>query len=121
MMKRRQDYGSEADAWFDSLADEVNPLAREPRALILKSAPQATERIKWGAPAYEQGGMICGLRAGKGYVALQFGPAAANLDDPDGLLEGTGKKMRHPKVRGKGDIRQKMFAAWIRQAARERS
>ena len=36
--------------------------------------------------------------------------------DPEGLLEGTGKGMRHIKVRGPRDIRRDAFKALVRQA-----
>lgn len=116
-MKRRADYGSPADAFFDALDETLAPLARELRSLILRAVPDATEAIKWGMPVYEKNGPFCAIRCGKGYVALQFYAAGASLPDPQGLLEGTGKQMRHVKVRAPGDIRRKVFTAWLRQAA----
>ncbi|HIA27826.1 MAG TPA: hypothetical protein EYN79_06870 [Planctomycetes bacterium] len=41
-----------------------------------------------------------------------------SLDDPDGLLEGSCKKMRHVKIGSKSDIKRKRFSAWIREAGR---
>jgi hypothetical protein len=40
----------------------------------------------------------------------------AELDDPDGLLEGTGKGMRHVKVVRVKDIRKHAVAALVRAA-----
>ena len=76
------------------------------------------EVIKWGTPVYEKAGLvICSLRAASQHVALQFGSIGTRLHDPDGLLEGTGKKMRHVKVRTSSDIKKKLFAGWIKKAA----
>ena len=118
-MRQRDDYGAKANEWFESLGDEIAPLAAELRDLILAAVPDATEVIKWGTPVYEKEGMsICSLRAAGGYVALQFGTIGTSLDDPDRLLEGTGKKMRHVKVRTRSDIKKGLFTGWIKEAAR---
>ena len=117
-MQQRDDYGAKAAAWFESLGDEIAPLAAELRALVLAAVPDATEVIKWGTPVYEKEGVsICSLRAAGAFVALQFGSIGTSLDDPDKLLEGTGKKMRHVKVRVKSDIKKRLFTRWIKQAA----
>jgi len=44
----------------------------------------------------------------------------ANLNDPKGLLEGTGAKMRHVKIRLLTDIKNAEITALIRAAIRER-
>jgi hypothetical protein len=60
---------------------------------------------------------FCSIRAGTDYVALQFGAIAASLGDPHGLLEGTGKNLRHVKIRSERDIKKELFASWIKQSA----
>ena len=102
-MNGREDYANKADAFFDSLSDSVAPLARELRGIIRKALPKASESIKWGMPVYEADGLICAVRAADDYVALQFYTSGTKLDDPDGLLEGTGKRMRHVKIRRRGN------------------
>ena len=116
-MNSRADYGNSVDAWFASLDDTIAPVAVQVRSLILASVPGMTECIKWGMPNYEKGGMVCALRAGKGYVALQFGTIGTSLEDPGGLLEGTGKGARHVKIRSQDEIKASLFSAWIQQAA----
>jgi hypothetical protein len=44
----------------------------------------------------------------------------ANLEDPKGLLEGTGAKMRHVKIRLLTDVKSAEITALIRDAIRER-
>ncbi|MEE3370085.1 MAG: DUF1801 domain-containing protein [Planctomycetota bacterium] len=117
-MKSREDYGDRADHWFAALEEPVASLAAELRTLIQKAIPTASECIKWGVPVYEQNGPVCSLRKAKDYVALQFHLSGTQLDDPDGLLEGSGKNMRHVKIHAKGKIRKRRFTAWIKQAAK---
>lgn len=115
-MSRREDYGALADTFFDSLNEPIASLARELRGVIRKALPQVSEAIKWGMPVYEKGGLICAIRPAEGYVAIQF-YSGAGLHDPHKLLEGTGTKMRHVKVRSKRDIKRKLITAWLKQAA----
>ena len=117
-MNKRADFGDKANGWFADLDDSIAPVAADLRSLIRKAVPDATECIKWGTPNYEKDGSICAIRAGKGFVALQFGPIGTSLKDPDGLLEGTGKAMRHVKIRSKTDLKKQPFASWIKQAAK---
>lgn len=118
-MKPRDDYGKKADAFFDELNEPIAALARELRDIIRKAIPDADESIKWGIPVYEANGLTCALRPSGDYVALQFYASGITLDDPDGLLEGTGKKMRHVKIRTKSDLKKRLFTAWIKQAANQ--
>ena len=117
-MNKRSDYGDKADGWFASLDDSIAPVATELRSLIQKVVPEATECIKWGMPNYEKDGFICAIRTGTGFVALQFGPIGTSLENPDGLLEGTGKAMRHVKIRSKPDLKKRLFTSWIKQASK---
>ena len=117
-MSKRADYGKNADEWFNSLDDTIATLAAELRSLIQEAVPDATECIKWGTPVYVKRGSICSLRKGKGYVALQFGPVGTSLKDPDGLLEGSGKSMRHVKIRSKGNIKKQLFTSWVKQSTK---
>jgi hypothetical protein len=53
------------------------------------------------------------------YVNLGFFHGAS-LPDPQGLLEGTGKKLRHIKIRSASDIRRAGVAALLRHAIADR-
>jgi len=117
-MERRTDYGAEASQYFDGLNATVAPLAQALRALIMSCDSAVSEAIKWGNPVYEKGRMVCAIRCTKDYAALQFFTDGIDLCDPRGLLEGTGKKLRHVKVRSLADIDGPVFSAWIKKAAR---
>ena len=97
------------------MAPEVQAVAGALRSLILEAEPDLSEAIKWGNPTYEKTGRVCYLAANKDYVSLGFFNGAS-LTDPLGRIEGTGKKMRHVKVRTLTDIRADQFADWIRES-----
>jgi hypothetical protein len=101
---------------------EAQELARQLRQLVRRLLPKAQEKIYpgWGVAWYSLGGPGPGfLSIGpqKGYVNLYFkdGPA---LDDPDGLLEGSGKRLRHVKIRQQQDLKKRSLQALVRQAAK---
>ena len=72
--------------------------------VLIRPAQTFYERIK-----------ICYLATTGDYANLGFFNGAA-LTDPQGRIEGTGKKMRHVKVRSLEDIDAKQFAAWVKEA-----
>ena len=103
------------ELWLASLQPPLRPIAESLRRLILETDPDLSESIKWGNPTFERVGKVCYLAATKAYVSLGFFNGAA-LTDPEGIIEGTGKKMRHVKVRVLEDIRSELLSSWVRQA-----
>ena len=108
---------SDFASWVSPLPDHQGKLAARLRELIFAVIPDATEAIKWSRPCYgtKSGGLICYLHATKNHVNLGF-ENGADLPDPDQLLEGTGKNMRHIKFRLDQDIDESAVTAILRQA-----
>ncbi|TWU54544.1 hypothetical protein Poly51_32630 [Rubripirellula tenax] len=104
-----------AGKWFDSVATDQQPIADRLRQLVFATVPCAVEEIKWSRPCYKVGGkLFCYLQTAKSHVTLGF-QNGTSLDDPYGLLEGTGKDMRHTKIRSSAEINE---VALLEQAAR---
>ncbi len=111
------------DSWLAALDPSLRSVAEALRRLILESDPDLSESIKWGNPVYEKHGKVCYLASSKAYVSLGFFNGAALTDPegfpkglPKGFIEGTGKKMRHVKVRSCEDIQNELFSSWVREA-----
>ena len=87
------------DDWVADVDSKLRPLARGLRRMFLDAAPDLRESIKWGNPFFEKKGKVFYIasQADK-YVTLGLCHGAL-LPNPDGLIEGTGKRMRHVKVR----------------------
>jgi hypothetical protein len=69
------------------------------RRLVKKTVPKSLELINpWGIPVFAWRGPIAYLMVGKNHVKFGF-PRGTELPDPAHLLEGTGKKLRHVKIR----------------------
>jgi hypothetical protein len=104
-----QETDQRVDAFVGSLKPELRGLFADLRKLVRETVPEARETVKWGYPCYEQNGNVCSLMPAEGYVRLQFF-RGAELQDPQALLEGTGKGMRHVKVRHAVTLRQALRA-----------
>ena len=103
------------DTWMAELPPSLRRVAEALRSIILEAGPGLSEAIKWENPVYEWGGRVAYLAATESYVSLGFFNGAS-LTDPDRQIEGTGKKMRHVKVRRVEDIQRERYLSWVRQA-----
>jgi hypothetical protein len=90
--------GKSVDDYVGSLSGWQREAVEALRALAREAAPGAGESIKWGQPVYEQNGPVAWMKAHASSVNFGFW-RGAELDDPAGLLEGEGDRMRHVKVR----------------------
>ena len=85
------------DAYIEALADDAKQLAVQIRQMIHQTLPDAREEFKWSRPCYEANEPICYFVVNKKHINLGF-YNGIDLEDPHGLLEGTGKKLRHVKI-----------------------
>jgi hypothetical protein len=110
-------YAREVENYILKLPLEQSQIAGELRSLILSASPHMEEQIKWGKPWFGCGEFVCYIAGQSDYVNLGFANGA-ELDDPEQLLQGTGKGMRHIKVRTLKGIRRKPFLALIKQSVK---
>ena len=100
-------------------APQVRRWVASLRKLVRAGAPQAEERVYrgWRLIAYDYRGLFCYIAPLKEGINLGF-YRGARLPDPEGLLEGTGKGLRHIKVRTATDICPAAFKKLVRAAYR---
>lgn len=104
-----KEYINDLEAWK---AEVVRTLAD----LVLEAVPEAKGSIKWSQPVFELGGPFCYIKPAKKHINLGFW-WGAKMDDPDGLIQGTGEKMRHIKINGLGEVKPEKLIPYIRQSA----
>jgi len=109
---------NEVDRLIDGLPEPQRAIVRRLRAAIREVAPDLEESVKWGAPVYGRGSRnLLSLIPHRAHVNLQvFNGAAA--PDPEGLLEGTGKGLRHVKCRTLADAERPGLRALMLEAAK---
>ena len=115
---------------FDDLADvaeeNLGPIVRELRRVILEIDPNACEVVRIGdkAATYGLGPKktsegYCRILPYKSWVNLGF-YQGAHLPDPEALLEGTGENMRHGRIHSLEEINKPEIEPLIRAALSER-
>ena len=113
-------------AVVEPLPAPVRALALGARALVLRVLPRAHE-IVWarqkiagyGTGPKKMSEHFCWLSFAANHVALGF-HYGAELPDPAGLLEGTGKRMRHVKIRRAADLDSRALLELVRIATTHR-
>ena len=106
-------------AWFSAVTDPHRLMVRPWFAAMRACGPEVRELIHDGRP------VACAGQAAFGYVDafsrhanVGFFQGAA-LPDPAGLLEGTGKRMRHVKLRPGKPLDEAALKALIEAAYRD--
>lgn len=100
---------------------DVQALAQEARRLIRRLLPDSAEGVDSSAPliSYSYGpgyrGAVCTLILSKSGVKLGL-VRGTELDDPRGLLQGSGKVHRYIQLHAPGDLRQAGVSQLIKAA-----
>ena len=109
---------------FDQYLKDQSPrnqaIIRGLRRLVKRVQPELSEAVKWGNGCWvSSNGPVAYVYSAPDYVQFGFF-RGSSLNDPEGLLEGKGKYVRHTKVRTASGIDERSFAALLRQAAGSR-
>ena len=96
----------------------VRALVLAARRRVLAVVPGATERLRagWGLLGYDAPRYFAFIVPVKDHVRIGF-ERGVLLEDPAGLLEGTGSRVRHVVIGSAADLRSDALAALLRQAA----
>ena len=115
---------------FDAIMAEASPdvrhLARHTRALIRDVYPNIVELpwpkqrvIGYGVGPRKMSEHFCYVAVHKDHVNLGFN-YGAELPDPEGLLEGPGKLLRHTKIAAAEDLARPALRALLETASTHR-
>jgi len=86
------------EQWLVGVRPEHRDLAVSLHRLLMDVQPRLTMTLKWRNPAYALDGKLFFYLAGqRDYVQLGL-YNGAQFTDPHGLVEGTGKRLRHIKI-----------------------
>lgn len=99
--------------YINSSSTEQVEILNTLRQLIHATISGTKEDIKWGIPVFTKTKIFTYLRSTKNHISLGL----YNIDrinDPNGLLEGTGKSMRYLKIAKVEDINEKLIKEWLK-------
>jgi hypothetical protein len=117
-MDPKRNSASHVDAYIRAKTPTLQPVAVGLRALIKKAAPELTEGVNsWGLPMFDSHGPFGYFMIGKSHVTFGL-YEGTSLDDPEKLLEGTGKNLRHVKLRRVEDLNRPGLRKLVNSAVR---
>lgn len=101
------------EAWFGASPQALRAIAKQWFEVMRSCGADVTETLHDGHPTACVGDVaFCYVNAFKDHVNVGFFPGSA-LIDPAGLLEGTGRFMRHTKIRPGAAINDAALRALI--------
>ena len=107
-------YESYAD-WRSDQSKQNQALIAELEKLIKSIAPHLETTVKWGQGCWlNKDNPVMYIHTEADYVQLGFYNGSA-LDDPDSLLKGNGKFVRHLRIEDKVDVDRVAFTKLIKQ------
>ena len=108
--------GESVDAILESLDPSWRKIADRLRRLTKKTLPGVVETVKWGNVTFQMNGEnLSWILAYRDHLDYGFFKGALLRSE---LLEGTGKRLRHIKVRSGADVDERELARLIRDAAK---
>lgn len=122
--KSRTSISIELEDFLEDYKPEVRNLALQLRDLVYEVDADVIEQIDKPAHLLAYGyaktytHLMCVIILYKDYVNLGF-PRGIDLPDPEGLLDGTGKRARHVKITDLEQIEAPEVAALIQASADE--
>jgi hypothetical protein len=113
--------GKQAGIWINDYVNKAGKFAgvtRAVRALMKKTVKGVEEYVNpWKIPSFDSNGPLCCFLVGKEHVTFAFMRGAV-LSDPEKLLEGNPKGVRHVKLRSVADVKKPGVKRLIVEAAR---
>jgi hypothetical protein len=107
---------AEINLYIDQAPQAQQAVLKAMRDLIHQTLPDVVESFKWSRPIFSKQKDFAYLLSNKNYVTFGLNEFQ-KIKNPQGRLEGTGKSMRHVKLKSMEDIDPKLFAEWLRDMA----
>jgi len=102
--------------YIEEAPEEQKQIMQQARAILHEAIPQVVEEYKWSRPVFNHHKDFAYFKSAKAHVTIGF-YKYEKISDPDGLLEGTGKDMRHIKLKKREDLDKIPLADWFRAVA----
>lgn len=94
---------------------QFHPVVAMIRELMREYAPQVTEVISYGIPAYRAKRIIAVISPTKKDITFAFS-RGVELEDRYGLLQGVGKVSKHVKMKRVEDVNKDALRDYIQQS-----
>jgi hypothetical protein len=95
--------------------ERMSTIAATLNSVVRENAPELHTEKRWGLPWYVGNDLVLVVGAFTRHVGVEFW-RGSTVPDPHHLLEGTGRNLRHVKVRTTAEARAPELAQLIRAA-----
>lgn len=104
----------EVTKYIEEATEEQSELMKIIRAIIHEEVPEVVENFKWGRPVFSTETDFAYFKTTKNH--LTFGLFKFDkIKDNTHLLEGSGKDMRHIKIKKVDDLQPEIIKYWLKQ------
>ncbi|GAA0302183.1 hypothetical protein GGQ92_002302 [Gracilibacillus halotolerans] len=108
---------NEVSQYIERLPDDIQSITNSVRELILENFPELKEEYKWSMPNYSYKGLVCYLQASKKHLNVGFHKGnELEVLDKNKLLQGSGKTMRHIRIKKQEEIKTEVLIPLIQAA-----
>ena len=104
----------QVSGYINQAPEEQSKIMEKVRKILHENVKGVQEELKWNRPVFKKETDIMYFKTAKSYVTIGFFQYH-KLHDSQNLLEGTGKDMRHVKIRKQEDVDEALFKRWFRE------
>ncbi|NTS39734.1 DUF1801 domain-containing protein [Flavisolibacter sp. BT320] len=103
-------------SYIQNAPEEQKAIMEALRQLIHQQVPSVQEAFKWSRPIFATDKDIAYFKTAKTYITFGF-MQAEKIKSNLHLLEGTGKDMRHIKIKKVSEINRELLSGWLKEIA----
>lgn len=103
---------SEVTGYINQAPESQRIMMENIRTIIHDHIPGVTENFKWGRPVFSASADLVYLKTSRNYLTLGFFKYQ-KITTNSHLLEGTGKDMRHIKLKTPADLNPEVLVMWL--------
>lgn len=100
--------------YISEASEEQRKIMEAIRSIIHQEVPSVQELFKWSRPVFATTTDFAYFKTAKSYLTFGFFKFE-KIKDNVHLLEGTGKDMRHIKIRKVDDLNAEIIKNWLAQ------
>ncbi len=111
------DTQTEIEQLIGKQAPPIQEIAQTVRRYLLTALPELEEDVssKLSIIYFKHDGVVCALSLHKAHANLHFYKGTL-LSDPEGILQGSGGKLRHIRFNSTADINLDVLESYVREA-----
>ena len=108
------EHNPEVDNYILKAPEPQKSIMEKLRVLIHESVPGTSEEFKWGRPVFRKGSHFSYFKTTKAHFSLGL-MKAEKLVGYEDKIEGTGKDMKHIKLKNVSDIDDSLLRIWFQK------